>query len=131
LAPVLATLRHRLQPRLEAAGIQLIWRVDDLPKLTWLTPQSVHHIQRMVLEALSNVIQHAKATQVTLSAALNPSGTHIDICIQDNGVGCDEAAFASRGRGWTNLRDRAAAIGATMQVRQANGCSIEWRLPSH
>ncbi|MEY4910388.1 MAG: hypothetical protein RL761_51, partial [Pseudomonadota bacterium] len=64
LASVLAMLRHRLQPRLEAARLRLIWHMDDLPKLERLSPLMVQHIQRIMLELLSNVMQHAKASEV-------------------------------------------------------------------
>ncbi len=40
LATVLATLRYRLQSRLEAAGIEVIWEVAELPELRELLAPS-------------------------------------------------------------------------------------------
>ncbi|MEI2746307.1 MAG: hypothetical protein V9G22_13180 [Ottowia sp.] len=41
LTTVLATLRYRLRPRLEAAGIAIDWQVDELPPIEGLTPTTV------------------------------------------------------------------------------------------
>lgn len=118
LAAVLATLRHRLQPRLEGAGLTLVWRVDDLPRLSSLSPQTVQHIQRIVMEALSNIIQHAKASEVKFCAMLTNQGKEIEISISDNGVGFDAKALLSSGnagQGLSNLQFRAAQIGAKLR----------------
>jgi signal transduction histidine kinase len=118
LAAVLATLRHRLQPSLNAAGVTLVWRVDDLPRLAGLSPQKIQHIQRIVMEAFSNVIQHSGASKVLVRAQLS-HGTfdqpHIRICIADNGVGLPAALSA--GQGLANMRVRAEAIGAALTWR--------------
>jgi signal transduction histidine kinase len=114
LAAVLATLRHRLQPSLNAAGVTLVWRVDDLPRLADLSPQKIQHIQRIVMEAFSNVIQYAKATTVTVTARSLPSTARIQICIADDGVGLQ--AEASFGQGLANMRRRAEVIGAQIDT---------------
>jgi signal transduction histidine kinase len=49
LTTVLATLRYRLQPRLQAAGIRVVWDVVALPLLDSLTPQVVLQVQRILL----------------------------------------------------------------------------------
>lgn len=117
LAAVLATLRHRLEPRLEAHDLKLFWQLDDLPRMANMTPQVIQHIQRIVLETLTNVIKHAKATTVTFSArvAVSPAGVLINI--SDDGVGFDAAALAHQGHGLRNIRLRAEAIGATVSFK--------------
>ncbi len=115
LAAVLATLRHRLQPSLNAAGLTLIWRVDDLPRLQHLTPVMIQHIQRIVMEAFSNIIQHAKASVVTVSAQHISEQGHIEISIADDGVGFDGSQDLE-GRGLANLKLRAEAIGAQLFI---------------
>ena len=132
LAAVLATLRHRLQPSLNAAGLTLVWRVDDLPRLQHLTPVMIQHIQRIVMEAFSNVIQYAKATTVTVTACLLPDPTRIQICISDDGIGLQ--ADASLGQGLANMRLRAEAIGAQIDTRAGHtqqGLAVTLTLPSH
>jgi signal transduction histidine kinase len=132
LAAVLATLRHRLQPRLQAAGLGLVWRVDDLPRLDHLTPVMVQHIQRIVMEAFSNVIQHANATSITLTALNLHESMSIEVSIADDGVGFD-SHLSIAGRGLTNLRARAQAIGAALLfARHApHGTLMRLTLPSH
>jgi signal transduction histidine kinase len=137
LAAVLATLRHRLQPRLEAAGLQLVWRIDDLPRLENLTPAMIQNIQRIVMEAFSNVIQYAGATKVLVRAQLvgAPSTIqHIRIRIADNGAGL--SAIPAAGQGLTNMRSRAQTIGATLVLRSLDvqklnlgGTSVRLDLP--
>ena len=132
LAAVLATLRHRLQPSLNAAGVALVWRVDDLPRLADLNPQKIQHIQRIVMEAFSNVIQYAKATTVTVTACLLLDPARIQICISDNGVGLQ--ANASLGHGLANMRLRAEAIGAQIDTHSGHeqqGLAVTLTLPSH
>jgi signal transduction histidine kinase len=59
---VLAMLRYRLQPRLQAAGIEVVWDVAELPPLRQLSPQAVLQVQRILLEAFTNVLKHAHAS---------------------------------------------------------------------
>ena len=120
LAAVLATLRHRLQPSLNAAGVTLVWRVDDLPRLEHLTPVMIQHIQRIVMEAFSNIIQYAGATKVLVRAQLAGlpfTQPHISIRIADNGVGL--SAMQDAGQGLVSMRLRAQTIGAALVFRSA------------
>ncbi len=132
LAAVLATLRHRLQPRLVAAGLQLVWRVDDLPRLENLNPVMIQQIQRIVMEAFSNVIQYAKASTVTVTAQHLSEPPSIRICIADDGVGFD-AEQAVKGHGLDNLKMRADAIGARLLIarNEPRGGLVCVTLPSH
>ncbi len=132
LAAVLATLRHRLQPRLQAAGLGLVWRVDDLPRLDHLTPVMVQHIQRIVMEAFSNVIQHANATSITLTALNLHESMSIEVSIADDGVGFD-SHLSIAGRGLANLSARAQAIGAALFIAHhaPRGTLLRLTLPSH
>jgi signal transduction histidine kinase len=117
LAAVLATLRHRLQPSLEAMHIKLIWRVDDLPKFKSLTPLFIQNIQRILLEAFANVMHHSKATTLTFSALHLVEQNLIQISMTDDGVGFDVQQLASEGQGLTNMFSRAEALGATVQYQ--------------
>jgi signal transduction histidine kinase len=112
LAAVLATLRHRLQPSLSAAGIALVWRVDDLPRMQELTPQKIQHIQRIVMEAFSNAIQYSKATKMTVTAKWLEAHSLIEICLSDDGVGM--SSDTGRGQGLSNMAFRAEALGGTI-----------------
>ena len=132
LAAVLATLRHRLEPRLEAHGLKLVWQLEDLPRMANMTPQVIQHIQRIVLEVLTNVIAHAKATTVTFSARVAISPPGVLISISDDGVGFDAEAMAHQGHGLSNIRLRAEAIGATVSFKNtaAKGACVLIEFPN-
>lgn len=125
LATVLATLRYRLQPRLEAAGIGVVWDVAELPELRELSPNVVMHVQRILLEAFTNVLKHARATRIIVRARLCDDGAAVTLQIADDGIGLrgnPAATSAGRrrgGRGLDNMRSRAAAIGARFHIDQA------------
>jgi signal transduction histidine kinase len=127
LATVLATLRYRLQPRLEAAGIGVVWDVAELPELRELSPHVVMHVQRILLEAFTNVLKHAHATLITVRARMEDDGSGVRLQITDNGIGLQaesNATGAGRrrgGRGLDNMRFRAAAIGAILHIEHASG----------
>jgi signal transduction histidine kinase len=108
---LLATLRFRLEPRLEGAGIQLVWDVQEVPALHWLEPGSALHILRIIQESIANILRHTQATQIVVRTAAADRG--VQISIEDNGQGFDvEAALAkASGRGLSNQMRRATAIG--------------------
>jgi signal transduction histidine kinase len=108
---LLATLRFRLEPRLEGAGIALLWEVRELPALHWLDRSSALHILRIVQESFSNILYHTQAVQIRVGTALEDDG--VQVSIEDNGHGFDvaKALDTPRGRGLHNQRRRAEAIG--------------------
>jgi signal transduction histidine kinase len=118
LAAVLATLRHRLQPRLDAHNLRLIWRVDDLPRIQSLTPQGVQNIQRILLEAFTNIMLHAKAKTITVYAANLPVQNLVKISICDDGVGFELGKLETLGQGLKNMHSRAEALGAAIHFEQ-------------
>lgn len=119
LIAVLATLRYRLQPRLQAAGIQVLWDVSQLPQLPQLSPQSVLQVQRILLEAFTNVLKHAHATEVAVQAwwvdGVGGAAPSVVLSLCDNGVGLP-AVLPTGGHGVSNMQSRAASIGATLHV---------------
>lgn len=136
LSTVLATLRYRLGPRLQAVGIEIQWDVDELPRLDSLTPSAVLQVQRILLEAFTNVIRHAQASIVHVSARhladSNSQGTHLSLCVDDNGMG-STAHQSSLGHGLTNMHWRAQTIGAKLSVETSplGGTRVRlvWQLP--
>ena len=77
-------------------------------------------IYRITQEALSNVGQHAKATDVQI--ALQPKDDGIQLTIQDNGVGFPERAMKSQGGlGLMGARERAVMLGGRLDVQNPPG----------
>jgi signal transduction histidine kinase len=108
---LMATLRHRLGPRLKQAGLTLDWHVHDLPELQGLDPRNALHIMRIVQEALTNSLKHSGADRLTLVSEVTPHDVRIRI--RDNGRGFQvQPDPAAGGRGLQNQQRRAQAIGA-------------------
>jgi signal transduction histidine kinase len=107
---LLASLRYRLQPRIENAGLALRWDVAALP--IWRPPGdgAMRHLQFLLLEAISNALQHADARALALGARTGHGA--IEITLDDDGCGIDEG----RASGPRTMRERAAAIDAVLSV---------------
>src|SRR6266571_6780643 len=125
---ILGNVRHRMRAAIESSGVRFHWQVEDLPQLPSLTPKAVLAIQRIVLEALTNSLRHARAHDVTLSTRMN--GTSLQIGVSDNGIGFDETG-ATSGRGLESVRQRARGLGGTVEIRSSRGAgtSVTLRLP--
>ena len=118
---VLGLLRNRIQSRLESEDIHLNWRVSDLPPALNLGPQKTLHLLRIMQEAITNVIKHAKTDSITLTTAAPIKSHGIDhafIYIQDEGVGIPEQRVP--GRGLANMHYRADQAGFELKIENTN-----------
>ena len=128
LLPALGNFRYRLERRLRAVGIELHWKVSDLPELSYLTPRNLLHVLRILQEAFTNVLKHAQATSVTLETGLTANQRQVFIRVSDNGRGF--AASAVGGRGLGNMARRAASLGSELSVTPTlEGTRVELLLP--
>lgn len=131
LVTLLATLRYRLGRRLEAAGLRLDWCVGDLPPLPWLDAVSALQVLRIVQEALTNVIKHARASSVTIATTQQAEG--VCVTVADDGSGCaagDVTGVNGGGRGLSNMRRRAEQLGGRIEMASdSSGTRIALYLP--
>ncbi len=111
---LLGMLRYRLQSRISATGVQLHWKMVDLPSLPWLEPSLALDLLRLIQEAIANALKHASATELELVTRL--SGQDIEIVVRDNGKGFDPATAAQAGRGMRTMQTRAKRLGAQLMV---------------
>ena len=115
LNTALATFRGRIEPKLSAVGIDLRWS-NTLPDTeNSLGPREVLQIFRIVQEAVTNVIKHAKSP--TLDIGIGSSSDKADnilISISDAGVG--QVKGDGSGHGLQNMAARAKSIGATLKT---------------
>jgi len=83
---------------------------------------------RMIQEALSNIVKHARATRA--SVALLQHGDALRISVEDNGIGFD-TALASAGIGIVGMRERVYAFNGGIAIDSAVGAGtrIEIDLP--
>ncbi|WP_422086214.1 ATP-binding protein [Variovorax sp.] len=128
---LLATLRFRLAPRIESAGVALRWEVQPVPVLAWLDPNSALHILRIVQECVANVLRHTRASTICFSTATTDDG--VCVVIEDNGEGfAVEEALRRHGRGLRNQQQRAQAIGAKVSWESGSaGTRFTLWLPLH
>lgn len=106
LSDTLAEIRGETAQRLAAAGLELDWEIsDDLPDPELDTARALH-LHRIVREAISNVIRHARAGRVRVRT--KAIGGKLLLDLTDDGGGRE--ASSSKGRGLDNMRERAAEL---------------------
>jgi signal transduction histidine kinase len=79
-------------------------------------------IYRIVQESLNNVVKHAGTCNVAISLDLQPEGLRLHVA--DDGYGFDpssESYLSSRHLGLTSMRERAAELGGTLELRSQPG----------
>lgn len=114
LADRLAGLRHRIQLVMEHRGVCMQWNAcmnDDMALPSGRTATEIFFILQ---EALSNVIQHSQATQVTFAMVPVPGQGvwRFEVC--DNGIGLParkDACGVGHGNGVKSMHDRAVRAG--------------------
>jgi signal transduction histidine kinase len=88
---------------------------------------------RVAQEALSNIVKHARAKKVAV--ILETRGGSVSLVIDDDGVGFDVAdeRIDERGAGLAGMRERAALVGASLEVESSpgNGTTYYLRSPKH
>ncbi len=124
---LIGALRDMLQAFRARTGMQTDLNVaGEEPDLTAEEAQSLFRIAE---EAMANVERHAAARQVTVRLAFGIN--RIDLVIRDDGTGFDPAAVDRDRYGLTGMQERAAMIGATLEVNSHPGggtqvwCSLE------
>lgn len=125
---LLASWRFRLTPRLKAAGLELVWDVDELPPWPPGQPPVLRQVQYILFEGLSNVLQHSGATRLVLSARVFDD--HLRLSLIDNGRGWHTSPKAA-GHGLQTMQGRASLIGARLEflVPAQGGLELRLSLP--
>lgn len=79
------------------------------------------HLYRMMQEALNNIQKHAKAKEVHL--ALQRRNGRLNLVISDDGKGFNTSRRrkGSEGFGLVGMKERAALIGAKLEIESAPG----------
>jgi len=105
----------------------------SVPEHDRLPPEVESTVYRVAQEALNNVLKHARAAHVDI--ALERHADHVSLIIEDDGVGFDAAKAADDahggGVGLVGMRERAALIGADLQIESTagHGTTIFVRVP--
>lgn len=121
------SFRFRWDRQLQQAGIQTRWNVDYEGDTLNLSAEDGMQLLRIGQEALTNVLKHARATQVDIELR----------CVDANGsfVVCDDgisfaAGGSTMGRGLANMRARAHRLAGELHIEAGQrGTRIELRFP--
>ena len=87
-------------------------------------------LYRVVQEALTNVVRHASAGEVSIVATARRGA--VQLVVEDDGVGFDTAALAPAEQlGILGMRERLELLGGSLRIESAPGagCSVHARLP--
>lgn len=139
LAPVegdvvtlLANIRHRMEQELTEAGIASVWKVEDCDPLAWMDASHSLHLLRLLQEALSNVLQHAQATTITLACKPDylERKAGLRISIMDDGIGL-EPDRRDGSKGLHFMYERAAILNGllTIESEKRDGTTVSLWLP--
>ncbi len=108
--------RFRWQHQLEASGLACMWELDPGGDGIDLSPHATLQLLRIVQEALTNVVKHARARKVAIR--LRMEGRILTIEVADDGRGL--SANARGGHGLNNMRARAVHLGARIDIADQN-----------
>ncbi|HEV7632567.1 MAG TPA: CHASE3 domain-containing protein [Steroidobacteraceae bacterium] len=101
---------------------------DDLADLS---PEVNIALFRVAQECLTNILKHARASEVTLDLVADASAVHLTI--RDNGVGiAPERIGVSQSHGLASMNHRVTALGGKLSIGRAavgRGTVIEVSLP--
>ncbi len=98
----------------------------DLPDALTLSPERTGHVQAVLQEALANVVRHAHARHVLVSAA--SANNHLRIAVQDDGIGMPQDVL--QGYGLRHMRERASLLHGDLTVEKlSHGTAITLEIP--
>jgi PAS domain S-box-containing protein len=126
-----ALLRQLLDAMRTRAGVPLSLVIEG-DGGGWLAlPHEVQQaLYRMVQEAVTNAVKYASASQIVVRLHREARGT-LHLAIEDDGVGFDPHTSTPGHFGLAIMRERAQAVGATVQVRSQPGNGtrvvVRWR----
>jgi signal transduction histidine kinase len=94
-----------------------------------LNDEAAIAVFRVIQEAMTNIIKHAKATEVDLAVAL--VGDRLQIRVRDNGIGIAPRKNTWGSQGLASMQHRVTSFGGTAKISAlpGGGTSIEVSLP--
>ncbi len=100
------------------AGVPAVFhaRPGNLPRFA---PEVEASIYRIAQESLNNVVKHARAQSVNVLLELR--GDNLALVVEDDGVGFHPAAAGETMIGLTGMRERALAVGGTLELEPTPG----------
>ncbi|GAB4100865.1 GAF domain-containing sensor histidine kinase [Sinomonas halotolerans] len=93
---------------------------------TAVSPAVGDHVVAVLTEGVSNVVRHAQADSLWVTASV--SGGRLELVVSDDGQGLGEV---TRRSGLKNVEDRARVLGGTCEVGSSDdgGTRLRWEVP--
>jgi signal transduction histidine kinase len=115
---LLTALRNLCRNLTNQSGVNIHFtNTEYLPKLS---PKTEIYLYRIVQEALSNSVKHARASHVQVSLSIK--NENISLLITDDGAGFEiEKIKKCSGNGINNIYERARILDARIQIDTAPG----------
>lgn len=131
IVQAVGSIRYWLRKVVERQGLELVWRVrEDIPDDV-LVGVPAYHFIKIFQEALSNVLQHARATRLIVELSCPwPQGTLL-LRIADNGRGINARGSNAKGRGLDGMFRRALLLGGKLKIEPVpeGGTCIRLSIP--
>ena len=111
-----------------------LWDIETVLNTTtdnpvMLTDYANLQLERIVNEAMQNVLRHAHATKVI--ATVGRKNGNALVSIQDNGIGFDVDKVPPERLGIRIMRERAAAVSGTLVIRSSDqGTTVTVEIPT-
>jgi signal transduction histidine kinase len=125
---LVAALERLVETWEEQTGI----RVELSSRLPGRLPAEIETaLYRIVQEALTNIVKHARASRVSI--VLSERGHTAAVLIEDDGIGFAPAGVREEGLGLVGMRERVALVGGRLEIESRAGAgttlSVEVPLP--
>lgn len=119
----LGQFRERAETKLRAAGMQLEWSNGLNGRAVIMPPAAILAVYRIMQEAINNAVRHSGGSKVAIRIASDPAG-NITVVIADDGQPASgewRREEWSGGRGLSNMRSRAQALGGSVAIEPTSG----------
>ena len=94
----------------ERSGIDVNANIEDVS----LGKDAQLALYRLVQESLTNVAKYANATRICVN--LRVQASHVELRVQDNGMGFDKAKIKPKSHGLAGMRLRVESIGGQLEI---------------
>jgi signal transduction histidine kinase len=121
----LSYIRKQVAEQLEYAGINYEFHFQETGSFE-LTNEQKRNLLLISKEAIHNIIKHARATLVQLSATTE--NNLFCLSVVDNGKGFNENMNQNLGNGLRNMKARAKEMGGRLDVINKNGTTVKLTL---
>jgi signal transduction histidine kinase len=125
VSTLLGSLRWRIAPVFESQGIALEWLAEPLP--ADFLPEDAARLQllRLLQESFANIVKHARAGKVQFRSQADEDAVWIEVRDDGCGLGAGNgnaaaASAAKAGFGMQGMRERAARLGAVLDIGNAD-----------